>query len=238
MDVGGYRSSSLWLLSPLGWWSLVLEEIRLRNPWGVSQSGALIHSLCSCFCLQLPALESSVMVLWVIWWNEPFPSQVTFGHPVLSQQYKPQLRYTRKKPWKSKCCPFGKQEIQTLWPFIITVWVIPPNLIHVSPSPIFPMHASVLHHLLHACLPFSICPMHASALFHLLHACLPFCLPHACACPLPSAACMPLLPHLHNRYNNSTRILSLSPEWIRSLLQSTDAAAHKNSLLHGRASQL
>lgn len=38
----------------------------------------------------------------------------------------------------------------------------------------------------------SVCPMHVPALFHLLYACPSF--------------------HLHNRYNNSTRILDLSPE--------------------------
>lgn len=87
IDVRRYRCSSLWLLLPLGWWSLVLEEIRLRNPWGVSQLTALLHPLCSCFCLRLLALDSSVIE--VIWWNGPLPLHVTFGHVVLSQQYKP-----------------------------------------------------------------------------------------------------------------------------------------------------
>lgn len=80
------------------------------------------------------------------------PSQVAFGHPVLSQQYKLQPRRLPKKPWNSNCYKFGKQQ-------------------KIQPCDISFVQACYSYE--HApCLSFSTCPTHAPLLPHLFHACL------------------------------------------------------------------
>lgn len=68
--------------SPLGCWSLVLQECRLSKPRGVSQKPVFLYYLFISSCLQTPALFLSKLSLWIIvmWKHKPnnsFPLQVT-----------------------------------------------------------------------------------------------------------------------------------------------------------------
>lgn len=93
---------SLWVGPPLGCWSWVLYESRISKSWGAIKKAAFLHSLSFSSCLQVSTLHeflpwppsSSVMMkVWiqdcdlrVVNWNKVFPSEVVYGHDILSQQ--------------------------------------------------------------------------------------------------------------------------------------------------------
>lgn len=74
----GAGPSPLWVGPPLGCWSWLLWERRLRKPWRARQYADPLYGLCITFCLQICALLGFLQRRAVMCkWNEPSPPRVS-----------------------------------------------------------------------------------------------------------------------------------------------------------------